>query len=95
MWDAALQSSCLLRQDKHCIGSGVVIAEIEIVMCGGSCNRWRWMGMHDGVTKKILKRNPFTMETSMGMTKVDLNMINCITKKQGRLNTNKLFYNKF
>ena len=46
-------------------------------------------------TKKLLKRNPFTTETSMGMTKVDLNMINCITKKQGRLNTNKLFYNKF
>ena len=65
MWDA---SSCFFRQDKHCIGSGVVIAKIEIVLCGGSCNRWRWIEMDDGA-KKDIKSESVDMETSIRMTK--------------------------
>ncbi len=35
------------------IESGVVISEIEIVMCGESCNHWRWMELHDENKKAI------------------------------------------
>jgi len=46
----------------------VIIAEIEIVLCGGSCNRWRWIEMDDGA-KKDIKSESVDMETSIRMTK--------------------------
>jgi hypothetical protein len=40
-----------MRQFEQWIGSGVVIAEIEITLCGESYDGWLWMEMHNGHKK--------------------------------------------